>query len=101
MRELDSQPLMRRSKKYIEVKSTENVKNVLNIIDSLIAGKRFGELDSRKQMYLLDCQTRIQEMQEGRFSDMDLLFLKDTIDSLINLLMATSCEINKYIPKEE
>ena len=97
----ETQPLERKGRDYIEVKTTKNIKLVLNIVDNLIAGKRFGELDSAKQMYLLDCQARLETMQLGFFEERDLIFLKNTIDSLLDVLMAASCEINKYIPKED
>lgn len=61
MREISQKE--RKEQKYIQVETTKNIKLVLNIIDKLIAGKRFGELDSSKQMCLLDCQARIDEMQ--------------------------------------
>ena len=95
MREI--QPLKRSNKKYIEVKNTNVIKTVLNLIDNLIGGKRFGELNSNKQMYLLNCQSRIEEMLQGNYTEDDLIFLNDTIDSLINTLMAAKSEIKFYI----
>ena len=37
-------------KQYLEIATSKNVKQVLNIIDNIIAGQRFGELDSGRQM---------------------------------------------------
>lgn len=41
-------------KKITKVNSSK-VLAVLNIIDAIIEGKRFGEFDSKKQIYLLSC----------------------------------------------
>ena len=85
--------LERRQPKEIEMKTSKNVKDVLNIIDHMIAGKRFGEMDSGKQMFLLGCQTKIDEMQHGYFTEDSLIFLEDTIDSLIKTLTSAKNEI--------
>ena len=91
MREITE--LKRKEQKSIQIKSTKNINLVLNILDHMIAGKRFGELDSAKQMYLLDCQARIDEMQEGYFKEQDIVFLNECIDSLIKTLMVAKGDL--------
>ena len=78
--------MKRDSKQYLEIKTPKNIKQVLNIIDSIIAGQRFSQLDSDKQMYLLNCQSKIQNMIDDNFTRTDIIFLLQTIDSLSNLL---------------
>ena len=73
-------------KQYLEIATSKNVKQVLNIIDNIIAGQRFGELDSGRQMYLLDCQARIYNMLNNKFTENDIVFLIQTIDSLTKIL---------------
>lgn len=83
--------------KYLKVESTKNIKQTLNIIDNLIAGKRFGELDSVKQMYLLDCQSRITEMQNGNWTEKDIIFVLDTINSLTKILFSAKDELENLL----
>ncbi len=93
--------LERNGPKPIAVKRSENIQGVLNIIDHMIAGKRFGEMDSAKQMFLLGCQAKIDEMQHGYFTEEGLLFLNDTIDTLMENLIAAKNEIKIFIRSEE
>lgn len=84
-------------KQYLEIAISKNIKQVLNIIDSIIAGQRFGELDSKKQMYLLDCQSRIQEMMNNRFTEADIVFLIKSINSLTKTLFSAKEELENII----
>lgn len=72
--------------KEMKRQPSKNLKIVMNLIDSLLAGKRFAEMDGKKQMYLLGCQTKIREMQEGYFDEGSVTFLYSTINSLLNQL---------------
>lgn len=87
----------RKEQKYIQVGITKNIKLTLNIIDNLIAGKRFGELDSAKQMYLLDCQNRISEMQNGAYTESDIVFILESIDSLTKILFSAKDELENLL----
>lgn len=93
MREI--KPLERNNKKYIEVKEHRNIDLVLNFIDTLIEGKRFGEFDSSKQMYLFDCQARIQEIKLSYYTEEDIEFLKASIHSLTQVIMGAKKEIEQ------
>lgn len=93
----DNRPIKRRNKKCLDVKETDNIKKVLNLIDNLLEGQRFGEVNSTNQMYLMSCQSRIDDMKNGYFTENDLIFLRDTIDSLTDMLMAAGAEIKLYI----
>lgn len=93
MREIKA--LERNSKKYIEVKKHKNIDLVLNFIDTLIEGKRFGEFDSSKQMYLFNCQSRIKEMKLGYYTEEDLEFLKISMHSLKQIIMGAEMEIKQ------
>lgn len=84
-------------KQYLEIATSKNVKQVLNIIDNIIAGQRFGELDSGRQMYLLDCQARIYNMLNNRFTENDIVFLIQTIDSLTKTLFDAKNELENII----
>ena len=84
-------------KQYLEIVTSKNVKQVLNIIDNIIAGQRFGELDSGRQMYLLDCQARIYNMLDNRFTENDIVFLIQTIDSLTKTLFDAKNELENII----
>lgn len=84
-------------KQYLEIATSKNVKQVLNIIDNIIAGQRFGELDSGRQMYLLDCQARIYNMLDNRFTENDIVFLIQTIDSLTKTLFDAKNELENII----
>ena len=99
MREIT--PLRRRdlNNKEIQIQNTEDVKAVLNLVDHMIAGKRFGEMDSAKQMYLLSCQEKIDNMQHGYYKESDVLFLEATINSFIEMLNKAKSEID-IIKKE-
>lgn len=84
-------------KQYLEIATSKNVKQVLNIIDNIIAGQRFGELDSGRQMYLLDCQARIYNMLNNKFTENDIVFLIQTIDSLTKILFDAKNELENII----
>ena len=84
-------------KQYLEIKTPKNIKQVLNIIDSIIAGQRFSQLDSDKQMYLLNCQSKIQNMIDNNFTRTDIIFLLQTIDSLLNLLSSAKKDLENII----
>lgn len=84
-------------KQYLEIATSKNVKQVLNIIDNIIAGQRFGELDSGRQRYLLDCQARIYNMLNNRFTENDIVFLVQTIDSLTKTLLDAKNELENII----
>ena len=86
--------------KEIEISNSENVIMILNLLDKLIAGQRFGEFDSAKQMYLLNCQTKIYEMQQGYYTENSVFFLNDMINSLIRLSTAAKAEVNEIFNKE-
>lgn len=85
------------NKQYLEIKTPKNIKQVLNIIDSIIAGQRFAQLDSDKQMYLLNCQSKIQNMIDDKFTRTDIIFLLQTIDSLSNLLSSAKKDLENII----
>lgn len=85
------------NKQYLEIATSKNVKQVLNIIDNIIAGQRFGELDSGRQMYLLDCQDRIYNMLNNKFTENDIVFLIQTIDSLTKTLFDAKNELENII----
>lgn len=85
------------NKQYLEIKTPKNIKQVLNIIDSIIAGQRFAQLDSDKQMYLLNCQSKIQNMIDDNFTRTDIIFLLQTIDSLSNLLSSAKKDLENII----
>lgn len=89
--------MKRDSKQYLEIKTPKNIKQVLNIIDSIIAGQRFSQLDSDKQMYLLNCQSKIQNMIDNNFTRTDIIFLLQTIDSLSNLLSSAKKDLENII----
>ena len=95
MRKINQMP--RNNKELLNINPSKDVKKVLNLIDNLIGGKRFGELDSAKQMYLLDCQARIQEMQNGNWTEDDVIFLIKTIDSLTKTLFTAKDELENYL----
>ena len=82
----DMTPMERKSPKEIKLEPSISVKQVLNILDHMIAGKRFGELDSAKQIYLLDCQAKLDDMQQGYFTENSLIFLRGAIDGLMKTL---------------
>lgn len=84
-------------KQYLEIATSKNVKQVLNIIDNIIAGQRFGELDSGRQMYLLDCQARIYNMLNNKFTENDIVFLIQTIDNLTKTLFDAKNELENII----
>lgn len=85
----------------ISVKRTENIQAVLNIIDHMIAGKRFGEFDSKKQMFLFGCQTKIDDMQHGYFTKEGLMFLDETIDALMNTCILAKKDIESVLGGEK
>lgn len=95
MREISE--LKRKEPENIKIKNRENIEIVLNILDHIIAGKRFSEFDSAKQMYLLDCQSKISDMQNGDYTEESLIFLEDSIDNLIKTFISAKDEINKAI----
>lgn len=92
--------MKRDNKQYLEIKTPKNIKQVLNIIDSIIAGQRFAQLDSDKQMYLLNCQSKIQNMIDDNFTRTDIIFLLQTIDSLSNLLSSAKKDLENIIKNE-
>ena len=92
--------MKRDNKQYLEIKTPKNIKQVLNIIDSIIAGQRFAQLDSNKQMYLLNCQSKIQNMIDDIFTRTDIIFLLQTIDSLSNLLSSAKKDLENIIKNE-
>lgn len=93
--------LERNKQTPIPVKRSKNIQGVLNIIDHMIAGKRFGEMDSGKQMFLLGCQVKIDEMQNGYFTKEGLIFLDETIDALMDTLILAKKEIESVLEKEK
>lgn len=95
MREIEQIP--RKEKQYIKVKSSKEIQQVLVLIDNLLAGKRFGELDSANQMYLLDCQARIDNIQKGDCTEGDIIFLIKTIDSLTKTLFTAKDELENLL----
>ena len=95
MREIEQ--MQRGGKNLLDINPSNDVKQVLVLIDNLIAGKRFGELDSAKQMYLLDCQARISTMQNGEWTKNDVIFLIKTIDSLTKTLFTAKDELENYL----
>lgn len=95
MRKLEE--MKKDNKQYLEIKTPKNIKQVLNIIDSIIAGQRFAQLDSDKQMYLLNCQSKIQNMIDNNFTRTDMIFLLQTIDSLLNLLSSAKKDLENII----
>lgn len=101
MRELIPSKRGNSNDKEIQIQNSENMKIVLNIIDNFIAGQRFGELDSGKQMYLLSCQEKIDNMQRGYYNENDVIFLKATINSLMTILTAAGIELDNIFWKGE
>lgn len=99
MREIE--PLKRNEPKEIELDVSDKIKIILNILDKLIAGERFGEVDSSRQMYLLDCQSKLYDMQNGYFTDSSLIFLWNSINELMNMCKDAKDEIKKYIQEGE
>lgn len=97
MREIT--PMERKQPKEIKIEPSKSVKQVLNIIDHMIAGKRFGELDSAKQMYLLDCQAKIDDMQQGYFTESSAIFLINSIGELLNVLTDAQKDLRNVIDK--
>lgn len=95
MRKLEE--MKKDNKQYLEIETPKNIKQVLNIIDSIIAGQRFAQLDSDKQMYLLNCQSKIQNMIDNNFTRTDIIFLLQTIDSLLNLLSSAKKDLENII----
>lgn len=95
MRELTQKE--RKEQKHIQVETTKNIRLTLNIIDNLIAGKRFRELDSAKQMYLLGCQSKITEMQKGTYTESDIVFILESIDSLTKILFSAKDELENLL----
>lgn len=88
--------------KELKTEPSKNLKVVLNLVDSLIAGQRFGEMDSKKQIYLMSCQTKIREMQEGYFDEAGIAFIFDIVNSLSEKLSAAKGElmdINKKLER--
>lgn len=81
----------------IKIEPSKNVKQVLVLIDNLIGGKRFGELDSAKQMYLLDCQCKIDAISRGECTEADIVFILETIDSLTKTLFAAKDELENML----
>lgn len=79
--------------KEIKSEPSKNLKVVLNLVDSLIAGKRFAESDTKTQIYLMTCQTKIREMQEGHFDEAGIAFIFDIVDSLSEKLSAAKGEL--------
>lgn len=91
---------MKKDKQYLEIKTSKNIKQVLTIVDSIIAGQRFAQLDSEKQMYLLNCQSKIQNMIDNNFTRTDIIFLLQTIDSLLNLLSSAKKDLENVIKND-
>lgn len=101
MREI--KPLKRNNNKCTNINADKckNINLVLNFLDTLIEGKRFGEFDSSKQMYLVNCQARIQEMKLGYYTEADVEFLKTSIQSLKIIINNSEIELNKILNKED
>lgn len=97
----DLEPRKRKEQELVKVRMTKKIKTVLNIIDTLLAGRVFGQTNSANVIYLISCQARIEEMKEGNFTQDDLIFLNDTIDSLMDMLMAAKSELKFYIKEDE
>lgn len=90
--------------KELKTEPSKNLKVVLNLVDSLIAGQRFGEMDSKKQIYLMSCQTKVREMSEGHFDETGITFIYDIINSLSHKLAEARDEllsINKRLEESE
>lgn len=102
MREREINQLERKEPNELKTQPSNNLKIVLNLVDTLLAGKRFAEMDSKKQMYLMSCQTKVREMQEGHFDENGILFIYDTINSFIDKLTDAKEELwNVYKRSEE
>lgn len=101
MREI--KPLKRNNNECTNINADKckNINLVLNFLDTLIEGKRFGEFDSSKQMYLFGCQARIQEMKLGYYTEADVEFLKTSIQSLKIIINNSEIELNKILNKED
>jgi hypothetical protein len=95
MREIEQE--QRTDKQYLNVNSSKSIQQVLVLIDNLIAGKRFAELDSTKQMCLLNCQVRIDAIQKGVCTEGDIIFLIQTIDSLTKTLFTAKDELENLL----
>lgn len=87
----------KRDKQYLEIQTSKDIKQVLNLLEKLIAGQRFGELDTEKQIYLFNCQARINEMQLGRFTEEDIVFILKSIDSLTKTLFSAKDELENIL----
>lgn len=86
-----------RNNELIEIEPSKNIQQVLVLIDNLIDGKRFRELDFAKQMYLLDCQCKIDNIKRGECTEVDIVFLLETVDSLIKTLFAARDELENIL----
>lgn len=95
MREIEQKD--RNQIQYLEIKTSKEIQQVLVLIDNLIGGKRFGEMDSAKQMYLLDCQARIDTIQKGHCTEADIIFLIKAIDSLTKTLFTAKDELENLL----
>lgn len=94
---MDPKYLQKQDNKLEKIKNSDNVKTVLNILDKMIAGKRFEEFDSAKQMYLMDCQCKLQDMKNGEFDESSLEFLHHSVNKLMLTLIVAKDEIeNAY-----
>lgn len=97
----ESNELKRNKQKELEIQTSENVKIVLEIFDSLIAGQRFGELDSSKQMYLLGCQSKIEDMKQGYYTEDSLEFLCESIKTLLHTVDSAIVDVQKICKEFE
>lgn len=87
--------------KELVTKPSKNLKVVMSLVDTLIAGKRFTESDTKTQIYLMTCQTKIREMQEGHFDETGIAFLYDIINSLSHKLAEARDELSDISEKLE
>ena len=93
MREINE--LTRNNDNPIEVKPSIKLNMLLDIFDHMIAGKRFAEVDSATQMYLLSCQGKIDDMKDGQFTQKDVEFLYKSIDGLMAMCVDVRVELDK------
>ena len=47
------EPMKRKEPELVEVRMSDKIKKVLNIIDTLLAGRVFGQTNSANVMYLI------------------------------------------------
>ena len=95
MREINE--LKRNDDKPVQARPSKEMLMLLDIFDTMIEGKRFSEVDSSKQMYLLACQGKIEDMKNGYFTENDVNFIRGSIDNLMEMCIKVNIEFDKIL----